>query len=86
LTIGTLLAGRPSAEVVGTVVVGFGVVFVVVVAGLDGELADDELGGAVDEGEGPADVPDEVGEPGTVEVMVTTTSDDASSTGVEVPR
>ncbi len=85
-TIGTLPAGRPSGDVVGAVVVGFGVVFLVVVGGLDDGVPDDALG-AVDEGEGGAEVvADGDGAPETVEVMVTTTSDDASFTGVEVPR
>jgi len=86
-----LLAGRPSAEVVGAVgvgavVVGFGVDFLVVVAG----SVDDPDGGGEDGSavvDGCSDVvAGGVGDPGTVDVMVTTTSEDVSFTGVEVPR
>jgi len=87
LTIGTLLAGLPSAEEVRAVVVAFGVVLLVVVArpdDRDDEAAGDELGAV---GDGLVDAgADCVGESGTVEVMVTTTSEEVSFTGVPVPR
>jgi hypothetical protein len=87
LTIGTLLPGRPSVPDVGAVVVVFVVDFVVsdaddvpaedVVAGIGSDGAADD--GSVVSAEVDAAEDDE---PETVDVTVTTTSLDASSTSV----